>query len=220
MTRYGLDISKWQHDTPIDYHATANFLKWISESTEVYVILNALEPAHVLDVAGFQAEGVLVADYWFANPGLIAADDERDFRLHALVKPGALDLEVTGGRSWADLKAWADAWLSFPAERTTMFYSNLNYLTNMGGPPPFHGVWFAGNIWPANEPWVASIVMWQYEQIVVPGISGVVDINRWVGSDQQFYDYFGITPPAPPPPPPPPAVYRQPVRKRTWWRWW
>lgn len=218
--RYGIDISRYQHPqgAAIDYGRATAFLKWVSGGEQPFVFINSASPEFVADRAGFTAAGALVASYYFADPTMDAIVAEQEFRLGVGSMPGALDLETIAPGGWHNTAVWGEEWLTQPRESNSLLYTNLNFLTNMVFAPWGRKIWFAGTQLPPH-PYTDLVVCWQYSAIAIPGIQGLVDINKWVGTDAQFGVFFGVQPAVVPPSStgkPPPGL---PVRKRWWWPW-
>jgi hypothetical protein len=211
--RIGLDISRYQHNPAIDYKTVSNWLKFISDPHEPFVFDNSEDPYYLQNQSGFTTQGILWASYHFANPSIPATEDEQHFRALVGKIPGALDLEtIPPGMSDLSLRDWRNLWLSQPAEKLSLDYTNQDFLNRIG-PMPFHGLWFAGSS-PGPIP---ETVLWQSGQVQVPGINGPVDINKWIGTDLQFSEFFGINPPAPQPRGGFVETIRSTVGKTLWW---
>ena len=193
MAHYGIDISKYQHGAPIDWPTVYQDRKQLGGGGEPFCFFNYVEPQFVDDLKASRAAGFkAVATYDFYNPADNAVADEAHYRVATGNLPGALDLEETSGLSWAQVSAQGAGWLGQPAESGSLLYSNLNYLQNMPGAPWGHPIWFAGT---ANPP--GGSIIWQYGTGPVPGIAGLVDLDRWVGSEAQFAKFFALDAPAP-----------------------
>jgi lysozyme len=148
-----------------------------------------IDPYAVLNLHHARAAGVQVGVYWFAHPQNTPAESSSRFLslAHGHLLPGdlppALDLEVDGGLSLAQLDWWKGRWFqpvdSAIGTRAT-FYSFRYYLN------AFHffddrPIWGAhpGGITDAER---ARWSFWQYGEGRVPGISGLVDFDEALGT--------------------------------------
>ena len=198
----GIDVSKWQ--SAINWSAVAAagkrfaFIK-ATEGTDY------IDPYFATNYANAKAAGLVVGAYDFAWPGPGAEDgsDEADwFLAHAVVASGdlppVLDLEVTNGLSVAQLQAWVKAYVGRIYQRTgvrTVIYTSPNFWSKYMG----NTAWFAANgytvLWIAHWTTAAAPTVpaagwggygwtfWQYTSSgTVPGITGRVDLDRFVGA--------------------------------------
>lgn len=202
---YGIDVSAFQHPhgAAIDWPAVYAALKAEGGGADPFVFINEASPYFARDYADAVAAGFRVASYDYYAPANDAGADEAHFRSVVGGVPGAEDLEESDGLSWEQVAAKGRQWLAEKGEARSLLYSNLNYLENMAGAPWGHPIWFAGTIDPATNPHTAGTVIWQYGTGPVPGIQGQVDLDRWVGSEDQFAQFFALAAPAPAPAAPP-----------------
>ena len=201
----GVDVSHWQ--------GTIDYAK-VFASGRRFVIAKATEgigyvdPSWTTNRTAAPAAGVRVGGYHYARPDLngtiSGATGEADWFVSQLdLQPGmlipALDLEVSGGLSVANLTAWVKAWLgevTLKAGVAPMIYVSPSFWRTYLG----DSAWFAQNgykvLWiahwtSASQPTVPasnwggrSWTFWQYrDDGTVPGISGAVDHDRYNGTD-------------------------------------
>jgi GH25 family lysozyme M1 (1,4-beta-N-acetylmuramidase) len=201
----GIDVSKWQGT--IDWAKVwgAGYRFSIAKATEG---IGYADPKWTSNRAGARAAGLVVGAYHFArpdgNPSLAGARSEAAWfasqigPINGMVIP-ALDLEVRGSQTDAELIAWTKAWLGEFYARTgikAMIYTSPSFWRTYLG----DSRWFADNgyktLWvahwtTASSPSVPASnwggrgwTFWQYTSDgTVPGISGRVDLNRYNGSD-------------------------------------
>jgi GH25 family lysozyme M1 (1,4-beta-N-acetylmuramidase) len=199
----GVDVSNWQ--------GTINWTS-VASTGKKFAFLKATEGTAFLDAyyaanyAGAKAAGLRVGAYAFAQPAVatsIAVTEADWFVTNArLVKgdlPPVLDLEITNGLTVAQLHAWVQAYVdeifAKTGYRTMIYVSPSFWSTNLGD-----SAWLAQNGYPllwiahwtsAAQPTVPASnwngygwTFWQYTSGgTVAGISGRVDIDRFVGSD-------------------------------------
>ncbi len=201
----GIDVSKWQGtiDWPKVWGAGYRFA--IAKATEG---VGYTDPKWTTNRAGARAAGLVVGAYHFARPDanttLTQARQEAAWfasqigPINGMVVP-ALDLEVRGSQTDAELIAWTKAWLGEFYARTgikAMIYTSPSFWRTYLGDTR----WFADNgyktLWvahwtTASSPSVPASnwggrgwTFWQYTSDgTVPGIDGRVDLNRYNGTD-------------------------------------
>lgn len=133
-----------------------------------------------VDARAANHAGLLVGYYHFARPGLGGADDQAEYALGAISGLPrdlglALDLEVTEGRPWNDLTAWAREF----HERALMvvdhapLYTPPSFLERLENAPWGERLWLPSTARPRREVWA-----WQTtEPRKVPGIGGLTDVG-------------------------------------------
>ncbi|HUG29832.1 MAG TPA: glycoside hydrolase family 25 protein [Candidatus Limnocylindria bacterium] len=201
----GIDVSKWQGTIDWAKVRSAGYRFAIVKATEG---VGYTDPKWTTNRSGARAAGLMVGAYHFARPDanttLTQARQEAAWfasqigPMNGMVVP-ALDLEVRGSQTAAELVAWTKAWLGEFYARTgvkAMIYTSPSFWRTYLG----DSRWFADNgyktLWvahwtPASSPSVPASnwggrgwTFWQYTSDgTVPGISGRVDLNRYNGSD-------------------------------------
>lgn len=195
MTRKGLDISQWQHADPIDY-------RQVVDAGYSFVIVKIADGATGVndyaeaDINGFRDAGADVAGYLFIHPSEELGPQIKNAVEHAYgVKTIVVDSEVTEGMPWSAVAEQTHAalqGLSWELYNAGL-YSNGNFLANMEGAPWGFFLDYAD---PSNTtpPLPATIIQTSWTD-QVPGISGQVDEDEFVGSDAEYEQLFSPTPP-------------------------
>ncbi|HVV76456.1 MAG TPA: GH25 family lysozyme [Mycobacteriales bacterium] len=199
----GPDVASYQHPAtaaypngkPINWNAVANdgmefaFAK-ASESTTYK------NPYFAADYAGMAAAGLVRGAYHFARPAYpLAATAKAQASYFAKLigdvdtpatLPPALDLEVTGGLSRADLVSWAQIFLyrmRTLTGRTPILYTYPSFWTDVLADPTAFSrfpLWMAS--YASTVP--ADPELWQFtDSASISGISGRVDESRYVPSN-------------------------------------
>lgn len=238
MAVYGIDVSKWQ--------GVINWAQVASDSIDRYgdkptfAFIKATEgngytdPDFGRNAVGAAAAGLVVGFYHFARPDLGNTPEAEAAWFVRVVAPfmrpgelAALDLEVQGG-NYAE---WARRWLA--AVRAALgfepvFYTYRSYFAA-------HGISFASigsqaGLWlaapgPESAPGPMAgwpvLAFWQEGTKTLPGISGAVDFDAFLGDRTALLKYgkpglnsagdHTVNPPAPQPAPAPtPAPAPQP----------
>jgi lysozyme len=198
----GIDVS-YHHGT-IDWQQVAAAGKRFAFVRATAGTLTA-DTAYAANYWGARAAGVAVGSYHFANPDFAPNDASNEaawFLWNATVTSGdlvpVLDLEVTNGLDPASLTTWAQTWLWQVWAGTgvrPIIYTNPNFWSTAMA----NTDWFARNgytvLWIANwttasaptvpaDNWAGTgWSFWQHTSTgVVPGISGLVDLDRFNGS--------------------------------------
>lgn len=186
-----IDISSYQDATPIDWNQVKSFgvsgvVVKITEGTS-YV-----NPGAAHDIAGARAAGLGVCGYLFFHPS-VDPIAQADYYLNngGNALPGVwIDAEVTDGANWSqiatDLQRCHD-YLSSKAKPCGL-YDNVSWTNNLGDESWGWYLWLAD---PSNSAPQDNRVNWQYGTSTVPGITGQVDRDRWVGSDSVYQAFFG-----------------------------
>lgn len=153
-----------------------------------------VDPDAVLNIHAARAVGVTPGWYWFAHPGSHTAAESSSaflYAAHGHMLPGdlppALDLEVTEGKSLANLASWKGEWFA-PVDQAigtrAVFYSFRYFLNSVIGTSlyPDRPVWGAhpGSLTDAER---ARWSFWQYGESTVPGIVGQVDLDEVLHPD-------------------------------------
>ena len=163
------------------------------------------DTAYAANYWGAHDAGLSVGSYHFANPDFApndAINEANWFLQNAAIWTGdmrpVLDLEVSNGLDPGSLSVWAQTWLSGVSASTgvrPIIYTNANFwATSMANTD-----WFARNgysvLWIAN--WTTASApsvpagnwagngwsVWQHTSAgAVPGISGLVDLDRFNGT--------------------------------------
>ncbi len=176
---------------PIDYAAAkaAGVVGVIVKATDGLTYVN---PFYDPDVAGFEAVGVPVIAYHFAEFGDAAAEAAK-FVSVAGARARVLDVETSTDGPWQNAFLAA---LHLPADEE-MDYGSASSLPRSG---------IRSLLWPASygkEPGFGDC--WQStDSQNVPGI-GTCDASQWIGSQADFDALFSVGAPAPSPAPPTPT---------------
>jgi len=214
----GIDVSRWQHpyDAPIDWNAVAasgvDFVIAKATESQTYV-----DPWFTSNATGAAAAGIAVSMYHVASPSA-SMNDARAEANHfiAVAKPKAgnvipaLDIEINRVPDWmtsAQLQAWSRAWLNRVTNKLgvrPMVYgsiymfetllSNTTWFADHG-----HPLWLAR--WgalpatlPANDWQGQGWTFWQWTSTgAIPGITGDVDRDRFVGIDLAAASIASVT---------------------------
>ena len=218
----GPDVSSWQHPNgaSVDWNQ-------VRASGKSFAFVKATEgpsgyytnPYFTADWAGIRAAGMYRGAYHFARPALptaSSAQDQANFFISTLGNtrergdlPPALDLEVNGGLSPADLISWTQTFLSTVQSltgRVPVIYSYPSFWrTSMNNTSAFTSfpLWLAdwtgtgSPNYPLPGGW-PSYTFWQYtSQASVPGIQGNVDMSRYCCDSTSLNNVaFGNGPPA------------------------
>lgn len=198
----GIDVSRWQN--AVDFAAVA-------QSGKRFVVAKATEgigfsdPRYSTNRSGAMAAGLAVSAYHYARPDLNPTNPqgEADWFVDQMgLAPGmlipALDLEVAGSTTIAELQQWVGAWLDRVYARTgvrPMLYTSpafwKKYLgdTTVFADAGYTVLWVAhwqtaGPTTPARNWSNRGWTFWQYDDCgSVPGIGGCVDLDRFNGVD-------------------------------------
>jgi lysozyme len=200
----GIDISSHQPHTDFALIATAiDFAVVKATEDDDYV-----NPFATEQVAGARDNGLCVGWYHYAQPtkGAPLLDQLAHFQAHLDLAPGervALDLEEGEG----DLSEWAYEWCRRVRERLAcrpLLYTYPFFADQHGLHAPklaeVCDLWYAwypnrgkpDTAWPSVAPWGRATI-WQYTADGrVPGIDGVVDLNVFDGTREQFRGLDGL----------------------------
>ena len=198
----GIDVSHWNGTINWPQVAGAGKTFAIIKATEGETLLDSM---YATNHSGARAAGVRATAYHFARPGLPTGEAtiQADwFVQNAALLSGdlipALDLEVSGGLSTTDLRAWVLAWLTEVNAKLgvkAMIYTNPSFWqTYMGDTTMFADQgyallwiahWFVSSPTAPARNWGGhSWTFWQYDNCgTVAGISGCVDLDRYNGTD-------------------------------------
>jgi GH25 family lysozyme M1 (1,4-beta-N-acetylmuramidase) len=205
----GIDISNWNSAIPIDWlkasNSGINFV--FAKASEGTTFTDA---TYALNRSGAELYGIKVGAYHFARPAgssvatiTASAIAQADYFSNiAQPAPGelppALDLEVTGNLSPANLTLWTQAWLSEVQARTGVqpfVYTSpkfwQKYLSDTdaiaaSGTPLWIAHWTkdASPLLPALGWDGKSWTFWQWSDCsTVPGFAHCVDADRFSGAD-------------------------------------
>lgn len=211
----GIDVSGHQHTTlaGIDWNA-------VKSDGQSFAFVKATEGegwvnSHYLgDVNAAKMAGLKVGAYHYARPAADPARQAAEFAAQLALVPGqtlppVLDLEVSEGKSPAELVAWTRTFISELQRltgRTPMIYTyKYFWLHEMGNTTEFSEfpLWLAAYQDQAPEPvggW-DRIAFWQRSDSGrVGGITGPVDMNIFNGTHMQletfsagnYIDFGGI----------------------------
>lgn len=199
-TYVGPDVSSYQHPATSTYpHGRPINWKSVAGAGKAFAIVKATEgttylnPFFTKDYAGALAAGLVHGSYHFARPGLpitSTADAQAEYFAKTIgavdttqTLPPALDLEVSGGLSRAQLVTWAQVFLyrlRTLTGRTPMLYTYPYFwANNLGDATAFSRfpLWMAA--YGTSKAPVADL--WQYtDSAKIPGISGGVDQSRYL----------------------------------------
>ena len=198
----GVDVS--YHQGTIDWWQVAAAGKRFAFVRASAGTLTA-DTAYATNRFGARAAGLAVGAYHFANPDLAVNDANNEaswFLKNAGIASGdlipVLDLEVSNGLDPATLTAWAGAWLTQVSAATgvrpIIYTTPTFWSTSLANTD-----WFARNgysvLWIANwttasQPAVPAgnwggvgWTFWQHSSTgFVPGIAGMVDLDRFNGT--------------------------------------
>jgi GH25 family lysozyme M1 (1,4-beta-N-acetylmuramidase) len=193
----GIDVSKWQHGTSIDWAkvkadgVTFTFIKATEGSGYTNDYLRS-------DWAAAERRGIYRGAYHFARPSHGSAARQARYFVRQAGKhadrgdlPPVLDLESDGGLSVSALRTWTKTWLRTTEEltgRKPIIYASPSFWTyEMGNSGAFRSypLWVAH--YTTGGPTVpggwARWTFWQKSQTGrINGISGAVDINKFNGT--------------------------------------
>lgn len=193
-----LDLSSAQHPTgkPITYAAVAaapvHVIGAVVKASQGVTYTN---PYYAEDVAGFEAMGIPVIGYHFADFTTAAAEAQHFLEV-AGARARVLDSETN------TTAAWQNAFLAALNEGTNVLdYGSASTLPRGSLRYP---------LWPADysanpgfgEAWQAG------DNLTVPGIAALTDYSVWLGTPGAMAALFSTSTPAPsstPTPTPPPA---------------
>jgi GH25 family lysozyme M1 (1,4-beta-N-acetylmuramidase) len=200
----GIDVSIWQ--------GTIDYTK-VKAAGKRFVIAKATEgigftdPKWTSNKTGALAAGLAMTGYHFARPdgntGVAGATAEADWfvsqlGLQAGMLVAALDLEVAGSNTVAQMQAWVGAWLGEVYAKTgirpmiytspafwSKYLGNTAMFANAGYTILWVAHWFvASPTVPASNWGGHGWTFWQYDDCgSVPGISGCVDLDRYHSTD-------------------------------------
>jgi hypothetical protein len=208
---YGYDISSNNHPygKKIDHVAACNHLRTLGGGSSPFAIVKISEatgyvnPYWQEDLAGARAAGADIAGYLFDHGG---ADPGAENALYTRVAgnlPKVDDAEAPDGLNPTQYAQHIEKTLALdPLE---MVYLNLNELNTLPGAPWNHWLWLAYYHPELPPTHGIPVVMHQFtSSALIPGIPGYVDLNNWLGSEDQYAHFFhgapytpGTTPPSP-----------------------
>jgi hypothetical protein len=196
-----------QHPLPWDAFVAAGVKGVIVKLTELSEAGPYVNPDAAGDIAAAGARGLGSAGYFFFHPKVPAAEQVALVREHY---PEGLmllfaDVEVDDGVAMTAVATAAKATLdAFPGGFPIIgLYTDLSYLAQMPGSPWNTPLWLAD---PSHVNPSTGCLIHQFGQETFGG--QLVDVDRFLGTDEQFATLFpvlGSTPVTPPPPAPEPA---------------
>lgn len=146
------------------------------------------------DIAAARAAGFVVGGYLMDQGNADPASEEAVFRANSAGVPQFDDDELPEGLSTSAYIAHLQSLVAVADEP-----QYLNQSEEDEGFPAGAGIWEANY---NNQPGVthrAGVLIHQYtSSATVPGAQGEFDLNCWTGSEAQFAEFFGLTPPVPP----------------------
>lgn len=202
----GPDVSSHQHPggTPINWFAVraAGQQMAMVKATESTWYVN---PHFIEDSLAMRAAGLVRGTYHYADPSKSASAQALFYATIVLGQngildlPPVLDLEHSGGKSPAALRAWVREFFSTLeaiTHRKTIIYTYPNFWNNqMGGTREFadHPLWIAsyrgGSPQMPRGGW-RTWTFWQFtDSGRLPGVSAPVDLNRFNGTIAQLRAY-------------------------------
>lgn len=184
----GGDFSIWQHppDHPeIDYKLAVK--KGIDFAIVQYRDEDAGEnPYFLKDHSGFKSAGARTGSYVFLRPDLPLAPQAEDLRMLAKYGPVWGDLEVTGGKNAADLRAW---WEQLTDSAPHIGIVTYPAFIEAYGPFANTSPLWIDSFGAPHAP--AGALLWgMTDKAQVPGIPGVVDLDGFTGTRAQFDALF------------------------------
>lgn len=176
-----LDVSSANHPTgrPIDWQAVymAGYKAVMIKATEGTSYRN---PWLETDAKAADAAGLGVGYYHYAHPALADPTGEAAYALKAItglprVHGLALDLELTEGRSWAQLGAYSQLWFDVALKEVDHVadYMPPSFFDAIPDAPYGHRIWLPSPTRPRRQVWA-----WQSTMAAkVPGILIPTDIG-------------------------------------------
>jgi len=203
----GPDVASYQHPNPTKKHPHGQPINWraVRKSGKEFAIVKASEGSayvnpyfdgpYFRDYPDARAAGLVHGAYHFARPTkpiVSSANQQAKFFASVIgtvtthrTLPPALDLEVNGGLSRAQLVTWAQDFLlklRSLTDRTPMLYTYPAFWTGSLADPKAlarYPLWMAH--YGTKQAPVADL--WQYTSTAhVKGIIGAVDLSRFVGA--------------------------------------
>lgn len=198
----GIDVSHWQ--------GTINWTK-VDDAGVTFAFMKATEGTYYTDTqfttnwAATKKAGILRGAYHFAQPGKSTGAAQAKYFVskvgatafkEAGTLPPVLDLEVTGGLGASALRSWVSSWLATTEQLTgripILYFSPSFWEDHLGNSTAYtrYPLWIA-HYTTASQPRVpggwSTWTFWQRTSSgTVPGISGLVDMNRFNGSSAQI----------------------------------
>lgn len=215
MTALGVDESNNQHIADPAAHARQLLADGVR-----FVYLKVSEgktftdPTFAARRGAYEKAGLYVGGYHFARPARpIVADAQHQAQLflshvaplHVGELPPALDIEVTGGLTSAEILEWTKAflgWVHAHSAREPAYYTSASFLhDHLAGGKPLAGY---GLLWLAK--WAATpgqpCVIWQRSDAGhLAGVPFAVDLDVYEGSAAQLAALAGVHPTKPAPAP-------------------
>lgn len=205
MTIHGLDVSN--NNGPVVWAdvAGAGFgFTWAKASEGSRTQRGFFtDPTYAANHDGARRAGMYAGGYHFARPAVSGPIEQADWFCNILgpLRPGdlapCLDLEDTGGLSWAQVAVWGDqfaARVHTLTGRNPVIYLNQDFYDHLK--PLWAGL---GTVYPV---WLATLtasptrpcLVWQKSWTGrVPGIYGDVDLDDFLGTPEQLHILAGIT---------------------------
>ncbi len=200
----GIDVSHWQ--------GTINWTK-VDNAGVTFAFMKATEgtsytdPKLATNWAATKQAGIYRGAYHFARPSTAAGSAAAQARYFvskvgatSFKSPGTLppvlDLEATGGLGPSALRSWVSSWLTTTEQLTgrtpILYFSPAFWEGHLGNSTAFtrYPLWIA-HYTTASAPRVPggwkTWTFWQRTSSgTVPGISGLVDMNRFNGTSAQI----------------------------------
>jgi GH25 family lysozyme M1 (1,4-beta-N-acetylmuramidase) len=233
------DISYWQNRVVQDGHEVDLPIDFVQMKSQAHAVIiragrgnKSIDPCAQMNVQGASDAELPYCLYWAISPG--------DWKKHAqsiyeawLIYdskcPVGIDCEIDGGLSKVELEGWLSKLLAEVAEKTghrPLIYTRKywwDYELPRTDWAKQHELWVA-NYRDHGDPlipldWSETGHTWRIWQWSADGNdqgqrfgvhSDDIDLNRFQGDDQDFYNIFGVLPGEliPPPPPPLPEIVR------------
>jgi hypothetical protein len=195
VSHFGVDVSS-NNPHPIAWAALFTYLEGLGGDKPFAIVkisqgTGYVNPDASADIAAARAAGFVVGGYLMDQGNADPASEEALFRANAEGVPQFDDDELPEGLSTS---AYIAHLQSLVAVADVPQY--LNQSEEDEGFPAGEGLWEANY---NNQPGVthrAGVLIHQYtSSATVPDAAGQFDLNCWTGSEVEFEQFFGLTPP-------------------------
>jgi peptidoglycan hydrolase-like protein with peptidoglycan-binding domain len=214
---FGVDVSS-NNPHPINWQAIAQWARQAGGGNDPFAFIKISEgtdyvnPDIAVDVAAARAAGFHVAGYLFDHGSVPVAGEETEFQAHSLGMPQMDDIEAPDGLTAEQYVQHAQDLVAL--DRSALVYLNLSEVAEGFPADRLYLAEWDDNPASATKP---CLVKQFTDKLVVPGANGTFDGCSWLGTEDQFNQYFGVNPqpapapqPAPQAPPWPGRLLRQP----------
>jgi hypothetical protein len=191
---YGFDISS-NNRHPLDWAAAYRYFIALGDGAQPFVIEKISQGTGYVnefakgDIAAAHAAGFIVGGYLMDQGNDSVVAEEALFRANSAGVAQFDDDELPEGLSTG---AYIAHLQSLVAQADVPQY--LNQSEENEGFPPGAGIWEANYNGQPGTVHRAGVLIHQYTSNgVVPGCSGVFDLNVFLGNEAQFDQFFGIT---------------------------